>query len=174
MSKTPVLPASEVAPEPCSYASLALGLERLAEIRPAPPYWCAPDALRYYFRIPELTPSNNELRELHFHEYRRLRERWFMHVRRQLAGTRPSGPLPLSAIAVIRHSAGNLDWDNAFGGLKPLQDCLVAPTKRNPNGLGLVADDNPKAMPYPPFMLQVPGKRAHGFVELFIFEVADV
>ncbi len=58
-----------------------------------------------------------------------------------------------------RHSAGGgLDWDNSYGGLKPLLDCLVSPSACNPDGLGLIVDDNLGNMPLPPFVKQLPAK----------------
>ncbi|MNN55456.1 hypothetical protein D3C81_1703310 [compost metagenome] len=38
-------------------------------------------------------------------------------------------------------------------------DCLVSPSTRNPDGLGLIEDDSPKFMPEAPRMFQLPAKR---------------
>ena len=81
----------------------------------------------------------------------------------------PAFPVERSALIIVRHSAGVLDWDNALGGLKPLLDCLVAPSNRNPSGLGLIRDDNPCNMPFPPFMQQLSAKRRAGSTALYIY-----
>lgn len=148
---------------------VAGGLARLDELGVRLPYWCDPCRLAYYLCLPLPTPSNNVLREAHFHAYKNLRRAWGLKVFSALGGRKPKAPLAHSALLVVRHCAGYLDWDNASGGMKPLQDCLVAPTPRNPDGLGLVADDNPQAMPFPPFMLQLRAKREAGFTEVFVF-----
>jgi len=88
-----------------------------------------------------------------------------------LKGVRPAAPIRRARLVIIRHSAGFLDWDNALGGLKPLLDCLVSASKRNPDGLGLVENDDPVAMPYPPFMRQEKCRRGHGHTECFIYEL---
>lgn len=137
--------------------------------------WARPEMLRYYFELPAAAPSVNTLRKLHFHAYRWLRKVWRAKVLAALleGGFRPSKQPALrrAALVVVRHSAGHLDWDNALGGLKPLQDCLVQASKRNPDGLGLVCDDNPVHMPYPPFMRQLKTGRGKGRTEVWIFEL---
>ncbi|KWT86107.1 hypothetical protein APY03_3811 [Variovorax sp. WDL1] len=50
-------------------------------------------------------------------------------------------------------------------------DCLVAPSDKNPDGLGLILDDNPKAMPFPPFVRQLPAKRGAGRTLVQIYEL---
>lgn len=57
-----------------------------------------------------------------------------------IGGKAPAAPIARSALEIERYCAGNLDWDKAYGGLKPqpLLDCLVAPSARNPKGLGLI------------------------------------
>ncbi len=49
-------------------------------------------------------------------------------------------------VTIERHSAGLPDWDGLYGGLKPLLDCLVVRTDRNPHGLGFIEDDNPNCI----------------------------
>ena len=45
-------------------------------------------------------------------------------------------------VTIERHSAGVLDVDNLYGGVKALLDCL-RPISSNPYGLGLIQDDKP-------------------------------
>jgi hypothetical protein len=149
--------------------------------RPAPPEtrgfmmppWCEPENLVYSFSIPMETPSNNVIKGMHWHDYRHLRKVWRLKVlARGLKGRKPTEPIERAALLVIRHCAGQLDWDNALGGLKPLQDCLVTrKAKVNPDGLGLIVDDNPKNMPYPPFMQQVIAPPGKGFTEVFLYRL---
>jgi hypothetical protein len=55
-------------------------------------------------------------------------------------------PLKSCDIHIERHSTQLPDWDGLYGGLKPLLDTLVVSTKRNPHGLGVITDDNPKVI----------------------------
>jgi hypothetical protein len=106
-----------------------------------------PRQLIYELHLPEPTPSNNAIKGMHFHAYKKLRNGMRASVLAALGGNTPASPLLCSALEVERYCAGSLDWDNAYGGLKPLLDCLVAKRARNPDGLGLIQDDSPKFMP---------------------------
>ena len=110
---------------------------------------------------------------MHFHAYKGLRRQWKCRVLAAIGGVRPTLPVERSAIVVVRHCAGYLDWDNALGGLKPLLDCLVMPSVRNPDGLGLIRDDNPVSMPVPPYMQQVKAKRGEGHTQILIYEITE-
>jgi hypothetical protein len=136
-----------------------------------PNAWGVTGALRYELTVREETPSNNVIKEMHFRDYRILRHRFRYLVLEALAGKRPALPIEQSFLVVRRHCVGVLDWDNALGGLKPLLDCLVVATTKNPSGLGLVRDDSPRHMPYPPFMEQVKAKRQAGFTEILVYEI---
>lgn len=126
---------------------------------------------RYSFRLNAATPSNNTIKEMHFLKYKMLRRKWQSMVLSEL-GQKPSAPIEQSFILVERFCSGEgLDWDNAYGGLKPLLDCLVYPSKANPDGLGLIRDDNPTAMPYPPFVSQFKTAKGKGYTILKIFEI---
>ena len=84
-----------------------------------------------------------------------------------------SGPVERCYITIDRHSSGGvLEWDNAYGGLKPLLDCLVAPSTHNPDGLGLVRDDNPSNMPFPPGFRQLKVKPGHGQTVVKIYHAS--
>lgn len=129
--------------------------------------------LVYELHLPEATPSNNAIKGMHFQVYKNLRNAWQRMVIVALDGQRPGAPIARTALEVERHCSGSLDWDNAYGGLKPLLDCLVAPSKRSPDGLGLVLDDNPKCMPDAPVLRQLPAKRGQGFTLVRIYELDD-
>lgn len=123
----------------------------------------------YSFEIDEATPSNNSIRGLHFHAYKSLRKKWAQKVLKAIGGS-PEQTIETAWVRVTRYCSGSgLDWDNAYGGLKPLLDCLVCATARNPSGLGLIRDDNPRNMPVPPLVLQVAAKRGKSktLVEIF-------
>ena len=85
----------------------------------------------------------------------------------------PGAALELVHIEVDRYSAGTTDWDNAYGGLKPLIDCLVVPSSRNPDGLGLFLNDNPKAMPRPPVIRQLKAKQKQGRTIVRIYDASN-
>lgn len=131
--------------------------------------------LAYSLRLPLATPSNNELREMHFLEYRRLRRSWCDHVAAALRFQRPASPLAKAGLHIRRHCAGGgLDWDNAYGGLKPLLDCLVAASPRNPDGLGLILNDSLDCIPVSPFLEQLAAPRSKAFTEVFIYDLSDL
>lgn len=131
----------------------------------AVPLWLPPDAkLMYTLELPEATPSNNIIKGMHFFVYKKTRSMWKARVLQTLTDQGIAldsiEPIKKSFLSIYRFSAGNgLDWDNAYGGLKPVLDCLVVGTDKNPDGLGLIFDDNPKSMPYPPFVQQFSSKR---------------
>jgi len=126
--------------------------------------------LRYSLRLPKQTPSNNEIKGQQFFVYKKTREAWHLMTKAALKGVRVGRPIERSKLVIVRHSAGvGLDWDNAYGGLKPLLDCLVAPSKRNPSGLGLIQDDSPLFMPKAPILLQEKAKRGAGYTEVLIY-----
>ena len=97
-----------------------------------------------------------------------------MMIKSALGGKLPEEPVQRAFLVITRECAGGgLDWDNAYGGLKPMLDCLVAPSSKNPDGLGLIVDDNPRNMPFPPFVRQKTAKPGKGRTTLQIFEIAD-
>lgn len=128
--------------------------------------------LVYQLELNMETPSNNEIKGMHHFAYRNLRRAFQMQVFGALKGRRPARVIERSFLSLTRRCCGTgLDWDNAYGGLKPLLDCLVAPSARNPDGLGLIRDDNPSAMPLPPFVRQESAPRGKGSTLLEIYEL---
>ena len=125
--------------------------------------------------LDEETPSNNVIKNMHHFEYRNTRKRWAMRVFVALGGRRPKQPIERAFLVIRRECAGEgLDWDNAYGGLKPLLDCLVSPTeKRNPDGLGVIRDDKLRNMPYPPFVQQVKGVKGKGRTTVQVYALPD-
>lgn len=134
--------------------------------------WNIKGELKFELSLPVETPSNNVIKGMHFHAYKHLRRAWKLMVLQALGGIRPERPIEQSFLVVTRECAGaGLDWDNAYGGLKPLLDCLVRPSPRNPDGLGLILDDNRKAMPFPPFVRQAEAPKGEGRTRLQIFQL---
>lgn len=108
---------------------------------------------------------------MHFHAYRKLRNGWRVSLLAAIAGKVPAAPITRSALEIERYCAGSLDWDNAYGGLNALLDCLVAPSARNTDGLGLIEDDIPRCMPEVPRMFLLPAKRGAGHSVMRIYVV---
>jgi len=130
--------------------------------------------LRYELHLPWQTPSNNTIRELHHFAYKKLRQTWCEAVLAGIGLRKPAAPIERAFLVVIREcEGGGLDWDNVYGGLKPVLDCLVSPSARNPSGLGLIRDDSPRHMPFPPFVIQKSSKRGLGKTTLLIYELPD-
>lgn len=127
--------------------------------------------------LPEATPSNNTIKAMHFHTYKRVRKGWKALVQgaMQSGNTGPLVPLERCFLSIERYSSGGgLDWDNAYGGLKPLLDCLVVPSTKNPDGLGLIRDDNPRDMPYAPAFRQLKAKPGHGRTVVKIYDASGL
>lgn len=137
------------------------------------PAWCEGATLRYSFHLNRESPSNNDIRGLQPKAYKGVRQWWCNKLlARGLLGKVPEVPLQRAALVVVRRCSGMLDWDNAYGGLKPIVDCLVVRSaRRSPNGLGLVVDDSPRYMPYPPFVLQRSAPPGDGSTHIAIFEL---
>lgn len=134
--------------------------------------WGVRGVLRYRLELPIETPSNNIIKGMHFQAYRSLREKWRTLVEEALKNQELGAPIEKSFLVVERYCSGSgLDWDNAYGGLKPFLDCLVVPSSRNPDGLGLIVDDGPKHMPIPPFFRQLPAKPGLGKTVVSIYDL---
>ena len=130
-----------------------------------------PRELIYELHLPKPTLSNNAIKGMHFQAYKKLRNSWRASVLAAIGGKAPASPISRSALEIERYCAGSLGWDNAYGGLKPLLDCLVAPSARTPDGLGLIQDDSPKFMPEAPHITQVAAKRGGGGTVVLIYAV---
>lgn len=144
------------------------------------PLWMPEGAvLKYTLELPEASPSNNVIKGMHFFVYKKLRQEWKVKVLRALVDqgidTETLLPIEKSFLAVYRFATSSgLDWDNAYGGLKPLFDCLVCSSDKNPDGLGLIKDDSPKHVPLPPFVQQVKAKRDNSATIVQIYSLEDV
>ena len=111
---------------------------------------------------------------MHFAAYKRLRESYAWLLHQALAGQRPPQLAQAAIVYVRRRGELGLDWDNLYGGLKPLQDCLVAPSKRSPTGLHIIEDDSPRHMPFAPFVFQGRAEAGEGSTEVFVFDLGKV
>lgn len=126
------------------------------------------------FRL-SLNPSLNQMRKLHYQAYARLRRQYAREIWAQLPHKEdPPTPLPRAALEFRRHSSGVLDWDNALAGVKPIIDCLLPATQRHPDGLGLLQDDSPAVLVYPPRLVQLPAPRGKGWLELRISDTPEI
>lgn len=93
--------------------------------------------------IPEPTILLNEWQRLHWRERRKHHKRlaWTLL---QAIGHWKRPPIQRCHVTIERYSAKLPDWDGLYGGFKPLLDCLVVESKRNPLGFGVIQDDSPK------------------------------
>jgi hypothetical protein len=135
--------------------------------------WLGDGELKYRLELPSETPSNNVIKGMNRFTYKALRQEWQYRILEALKFRRPKAPIERSVLFITRYCSGELDWDNALGGLKPVLDCLVLPSDRNPSGLGLITDDKPKYMPYPPYMRQLKTKPGAGRTEVLIFALSN-
>lgn len=123
--------------------------------------------------LPLQTPSNNDIKNMHFRDYKRVREMWCEMVRKALAGRLPDAPLERVRIEIDRYCSGTTDWDNALGGIKPLMDCLTLPSKSSPSGLGLIRDDNPSVVLEAPRMRQLKASPGKGRTVVRIYDASN-
>lgn len=97
------------------------------------------------FELPEPTILLNKWQRMHWSARKRHAQQLAWQVRAAL-GVMIKAPLERCDIQIERHSVGLPDWDGLYGGLKPLLDCLVVCSPRNPHGLGVIVDDSPKVV----------------------------
>lgn len=119
--------------------------------------------------IDQATPLLNEWQRMHWSKRRLLCKQWawLIGIAYHKTGAKLSAPLDRCEIHVRRGSPGLPDWDGIYGGLKPALDCLVAKTKRNPHGLGIILDDNPRCV-LKLTAEPVPGIEKPGFTKIII------
>jgi hypothetical protein len=96
---------------------------------------------RLEFSIP-MTPTLNVMLRWHWRERQRRAKEMAYQVRSAI-GVFAGQPMRKCRILIERHSSGKPDIDGAWGGAKLLLDTLVVPTRRNPHGLGVIANDDP-------------------------------
>jgi hypothetical protein len=73
-----------------------------------------------------------------------MRRSWSWQVWAAMNGKMPAEPIPVAHIKLCRTSPDRLDFDNLVGCHKPLLDVLRPLSKNNPNGLGVILDDDDK------------------------------
>jgi hypothetical protein len=93
-------------------------------------------------RIDDIPPSANVQRRMHWAAYAKLRRDWAWQIAATIAKRPFAEPLPFARITFTRHAPRSLDADNLAGAFKPALDVLRPATKSNPNGLGLIEDDD--------------------------------
>ena len=93
------------------------------------------------FTLPSPTMLLNPWQRMHW----RARGRYMRNLAYEIFIVQrpPKRALEFCQIQVWRHCLQLPDWDALYGGVKPLLDCLVVCTKRNPHGLGFIRDDSP-------------------------------
>ena len=110
------------------------------------------------FSLAEPLPLLNEWQRMHWAARKRRQRDIAWEVRANV----PTGlsPIERCLIIVVRRNCPPLpDLDGLAGSAKPLLDCLVLPSRRNPNGLGIIVDDNPKCLG---MLLMLPRVRQSG------------
>jgi hypothetical protein len=106
--------------------------------------------------IPMPTPSLNQLRKMHFHAVKRLRDRYTVILRTHATALNRAGPYQFRRVIIERRGVRALDYDNLVGGCKPLVDALCR--------AGLLWDDAPKHCQIQYTQTKVPAKSARTVV----------
>lgn len=109
--------------------------------------------------IPDVPPSLNETRNLHWAAKARLRDKWILLVRAALPPKylKPSGPM--KGTVTLFH-ARLYDKDNRYGACKPLFDAL--------RRWGLILDDSEAYFLVTVSEEKYPHKKRHTVIELEI------
>lgn len=135
--------------------------------------WNPEGRLVYEFALPIETPSNNQILRMNRFVYKQLRWDLRAIVKSQTKESYIGHPLARCFINIDRYSAGSLDWDNIKGGFKPLLDTFVVKTKKNPDGLGLIENDDISVVPYDILARQFPAKPKEGKTVVRIYELSN-
>lgn len=127
------------------------------------------------FTLPEPSILLNVWQRKHWAERKKYHERLCLLIRSALAAEsfKSSVPFQMCRIEVDRFSAGTADWDGVMGGLKPLFDCLVKRTDKNPLGLGVIEDDNPSVITTCPIIRQHKSTRKAASTVVTITEILE-
>lgn len=95
------------------------------------------------FKLARPLPSLNELMRTNKFKYKAEREALAWEVVAMIGRQRPAKPIERAELIIHRHSVGTLDDDNLKSCRKALTDVLQPPSKRHPNGLGVIVGDDP-------------------------------
>lgn len=77
--------------------------------------------------IPEVPPSGNVQRRLHWARYKDLLERWYWLIRTARGFGAVPPPSGRRRLTITRHGARALDRDNLWASMKPVVDVLRPP-----------------------------------------------
>jgi hypothetical protein len=141
------------------------------DLFPDYPAWATRDRRRYLLDIARQTPTLNEIREMHFHAYKKLRREWRALVLDAIKDQRVPA-LTRCGLVLTRRTSSTADWDGFLGGAKPMLDCLVLATDKNPDGLGLIVDDSPRFLIHAPHLVQQKAKPKAGSITVEIFDLS--
>jgi hypothetical protein len=78
-------------------------------------------------RIPDVPPSANVTRHMHWSQYSKLMSAWFMMVRCADGFLDISRPTGKRWITIVRYGKRALDRDNVYSAMKPVVDILRPP-----------------------------------------------
>jgi hypothetical protein len=97
------------------------------------------------FSIPMTMPTPNTLLRMHWAKRRRLQRRVSELVWCALrqAGIGRADPIDRCRMSLTRYSRRRCDVDALGGTAKLLLDVLQPPSRRHPEGLGVIVDDSP-------------------------------
>ena len=150
---------------------MSLSYGTMRQEAPDLPGWARETSLVWGVRLSQPTPSSGALERLTASQRAALRRQW----RDLLLAQAPPPPEKAFAkvgLVIVRKASRLVNWDNAFGGLKPLMDCLVIRKLQHPDGLGYLFDDHPgSGMPHPPALAQQLVSKADESTLLFLFDL---
>lgn len=98
------------------------------------------------FTLCRPTPLLNQLIRMHWRARMMLARSISAEVARLVPAAPARQPLEHACVTIVRYSVGIPDHDGLVGGCKLLIDTLLVLSKRHPNGLGFIVDDDPAHM----------------------------
>lgn len=96
--------------------------------------------------LDELLPLGNVWQRWHWSKRRNYMKTLSWIIFSKLPKLRDKTVIPKCKIKVTRFSSQEPDTDGLYTSLKPLLDCLVVNTKKNPYGLNIIKDDKPSVI----------------------------
>lgn len=110
-------------------------------------------------------PPMNTADGMHWRKRKKLKDYWEAYVAMKCVGLKPSEPLPLAHVTILRSSSGRTpDFENLAQGGKFILDGLVK--------CGVLKDDNPDVIGQPEY-LSSKTKPKKGYVLVTVQELSD-
>lgn len=114
------------------------------------------------FTMPTPTPLLNGTLRMHYRQRMRIQKSTAWEILAATAGVPPTEPFQWARVTVERMSVGRPGWQGVAGGANLLLNCLVRCTPGNPQGLGIIHNDEPSSIQLVTKLVHVSKAREQG------------